>query len=107
QLTVLEDPGPIGGQVQFTPDPNNPDGLLADLWFWFCDSAAPGLTASDYTVTIDWGDGSSSSVTPSYDPDRGAYFVLLSHTYVGPRSTWITVTITDKFSNVSWTLWWA
>jgi hypothetical protein len=65
--------------------------------------ANPLATASEYTVTVDWGDGSSDTVRGSggaalsiVPSSGGAFQISGSHTYaIGPASYTITVTIQD------------
>ncbi len=56
--------------------------------------AYPGNVASDFTATIDWGDGTTTAGTVT-SPSAGLYDVSGSHTYAedGPYSA--TVTLTD------------
>ncbi len=60
----------------------------------FFDGASPGGTLSDFTATINWGDGSSSAGTVS-GPDGGPYTVSGSHTYGTTGPFIITTKITD------------
>jgi len=54
----------------------------------------PNGTASDFTATINWGDGSSSKGTVS-GPTGGPFAVSGSHTYASAGSFAITTTIDD------------
>ena len=56
--------------------------------------ADPGAVASDYSVTIDWQDGSNSAGTISANPD-GSFSVSASHTYNEEKTFYAAVTITD------------
>jgi hypothetical protein len=55
----------------------------------------PGGTASDYAVTIEWGDGSSSAGSVS-GPSNGKFSVNGSHTYATPGTYSIFATVTDQ-----------
>jgi hypothetical protein len=57
--------------------------------------ADPGGMSSDYTASVDWGDGSSSAGSVSAGTGSGPYTVSGSHTYAttGPKT--ITTTIKD------------
>jgi hypothetical protein len=54
----------------------------------------PTSTASEYTTTIDWGDGQSSAGTVS-GPTGGPFTVSGSHVYAEEGSDTVKVTITD------------
>ena len=56
--------------------------------------ANPGATVADFTATIQWGDGSSSTGVVS-GPTGGPFTVSGSHTYVEEGSYTISVTVTD------------
>ena len=56
--------------------------------------ANPLSVASDFTATIDWGDGSTSSGTVAAN-GHGTFRVLGSHTYAATGRFAVTVTITD------------
>jgi hypothetical protein len=56
--------------------------------------ADPAGTASDYTATINWGDGSNSAGTISAAPG-GGFGVTGSHTYASPGTYTTSVTIND------------
>jgi hypothetical protein len=55
--------------------------------------ANPGDNPSDFTATIHWGDGNSSSGTVSYS--NGTYSVSGSHAYAEEGSYAVTVDVTD------------
>lgn len=58
--------------------------------------ADPNGIASDYTATINWGDGSPNSAgTISGGPGHGPYMVSGSHSYTSTGIYTITTTITD------------
>lgn len=52
-------------------------------------------TSTDYTVTITWGDGSSSQVTPTTTSSPTAFTTLARHTYASKGTCTVTLTITD------------
>jgi hypothetical protein len=54
----------------------------------------PASTASEYSATIDWGDGSSSTGTLS-GPTGGPFQVSGTHTYIEEGSYTVTVSVTD------------
>jgi hypothetical protein len=56
--------------------------------------ANPNGTASDYTATIAWGDGSTSSGTVAAD-GQGGFTVSGSHTYADAESYPVSVTVKD------------
>jgi hypothetical protein len=60
----------------------------------FTDAASPFGTLSDFSATITWGDGSSSTGTVS-GPDGGPYTVSGSHTYASTGTFTITTNIKD------------
>jgi len=60
----------------------------------FTDAASPGGTLSDFSATINWGDGTSSAGTVA-GPDGGPYSVSGSHTYTSTGPFTITTTIND------------
>lgn len=66
------------------------NGLTAS----FTDAASPNGTLSDFSATINWGDGSSSTGTAS-GPDGGPYAVSGSHTYASTGYRTITTMIKD------------
>jgi len=55
--------------------------------------ADPGGTASDYTVSVNWGDGTSSPGTAQ--PTGGGFDIVASHTYSMPGSYTLTVGLSD------------
>jgi len=52
-------------------------------------------TASEYSATIDWGDGSPLDTTAAITGGAGSFNVLGTHTYSDEGSNAVTVTITD------------
>jgi uncharacterized protein (TIGR03118 family) len=56
--------------------------------------ADPAAKASDFTATIDWGDGQTSAGTVAADTN-GGFIVSGSHTYTDVGSSAVHVTITD------------
>jgi len=60
----------------------------------FTDAASPSGTLSDFTATIDWGDGTTSAGTVS-GPSGGLYTVSGSHTYTSTGYFTITTSIKD------------
>jgi RHS repeat-associated protein len=64
-------------------------GVLA----YFTDTNA-GAAADDFTATIDWGDGGTSSGTVTADP-RGGFDVSGSHTYAATGTYAVSVAIAD------------
>jgi uncharacterized protein (TIGR03118 family) len=63
-------------------------------------STTAGATASDFTATIDWGDGSSSAGTVSAT-GGGNFLVIAQHTYAEEGTDSVTVTISDKSGNTA------
>jgi 5-hydroxyisourate hydrolase-like protein (transthyretin family) len=61
----------------------------------FTDTDPNGSNPPDYSATIDWGDGSSSSGTVSQGSGQGPYNVSGSHTYASTGTFTISTTITD------------
>src|SRR5207245_9717491 len=59
----------------------------------FTDAASPSGTLSDFSASIDWGDGTSTAGTIT--GAGGSYTVTGSHTYPSAGSLTITTTITD------------
>jgi hypothetical protein len=53
----------------------------------------PTVQAADFTASINWGDGSSSQVTPVAGPNFG-FNVISSHTYAKANTYTVTTTIT-------------
>jgi hypothetical protein len=66
---------------------------VTNLSFAFTDDNA-GAPASDFTVMIDWGDGTRSAATVT--GSGGSFVAQASHTYVALGSYVVTVTVTDK-----------
>jgi hypothetical protein len=60
----------------------------------FADAASPSGTLSDFSATINWGDGATSTGAVS-GPNGGPYSVSGSHSYATTGSFTITTTITD------------
>ena len=60
----------------------------------FTDAASPSGTLSDFSATIDWGDGTVTAGTVS-GPNGGPYTVSGSHTYAATGIFTITTTIHD------------
>ncbi len=60
----------------------------------FVDAASPSGTLSDFSASINWGDGSTSAGTVS-GSNGGPYSVSGSHTYATTGSFTITTSITD------------
>jgi hypothetical protein len=60
----------------------------------FTDAASPSGTLSDFSASINWGDGSTSAGTVT-GSNGGPYAVSGSHTYATTGSFTITTTITD------------
>jgi hypothetical protein len=59
--------------------------------------ADPNGLAGDYSATIAWGDGSSSSGTIASDPNvAGRFDITGTHTYEGMSSSTVTVTVNDQ-----------
>jgi PKD repeat protein len=70
------------------------EGVTAsNLSFPFAD-ASPGATAADFTATIDWGDGSSTTGTVAAQPG-GGFSVQGSHTYALLGSYPVSLTVLD------------
>jgi hypothetical protein len=57
--------------------------------------ADPAAAVADYTVKIDWGDGSAASAGSVIDNPAGGLDATGSHTYSTPGQKTVTVTITD------------
>jgi hypothetical protein len=64
---------------------------------WVSDIFAPGLTAQDYSVTIDWGNGTRSSADVENGP--GDYVIWGGTTYASPGTYTVTIYLTDVVSN--------
>lgn len=98
---VLSSPVGGGGAFNFGGPPGLTIGTTTMIGH-FDDSFAPGLTATDYTVTIDWGDGTQTSGTLVADESiEGSYFVYAdsSHTYNNPGPYSLSITITDDLDD--------
>ena len=54
-----------------------------------------GATASDFTGTIDWGDGSPNSLAAFGGPPTGQFFATGSHTYAKPGVYTVTTDVKD------------
>jgi hypothetical protein len=61
----------------------------------FTDAASPSGTLSDFTATIDWGDGTAVSAGTVTGADGGPYTVSGTHTYGTTGTFTITTTIND------------
>ena len=64
------------------------------------DDANPDSVSSDFTATIDWGDGSSSAGTVSAS-GGGGYDIAGSHTYDEPGTYMVTTSVTDPGGGTS------
>lgn len=73
-----------------TPSPQLYNGPVAT----FSDAASPKGTLSDFTATIDWGDGTTTAGTVT-GADGGPYAVRGSHAYASTGNFTITTRITD------------
>jgi large repetitive protein len=60
----------------------------------FTDTYA-GASASDFSATIDWGDGTSAAAADSITGSNGTFTVVGSHTYAQTGSKAVTVTLAD------------
>ena len=58
--------------------------------------ANPDASASDDTISIAWGDGSSSSGSPIAGQTAGSFVATGSHTWAAPGTYTVTTSITDK-----------
>jgi hypothetical protein len=68
----------------------------------FTDPSDPTATPGDFTATIDWGDGSTSSGTITQPGGVGTMFVVSGHHAYAEEGTFaITVSITDKAGNTA------
>jgi hypothetical protein len=77
--------GSASSPVPTTPSFSGPVASLTDQ--------TPGGSASDFTATIDWGDGSSSAGTVS--GDGGSYTVGGSHSYAADGPYTVAVHVSD------------
>ena len=57
--------------------------------------AVPDTVASDYTATIDWGDGTATTAGTVTAASGGGFAVSGSHTYANGGAYTTSVTITD------------
>ena len=57
--------------------------------------ANPNATANDFVATIDWGDGTPSTIGTVISNDSGTFSVIGAHTYADVGQDAIKVTITD------------
>jgi hypothetical protein len=57
--------------------------------------ADPAGTAADYSVTIDWGDGSGAAAGTVANHSGGGFDAIGSHSYATPGARTVTVTVTD------------
>ena len=57
--------------------------------------ANPGDNSADFTATITWGDGHTSTGTVSYDSTTQTYSVDGSHTYAEEGSDRISISVVD------------
>ncbi|MGH7137112.1 MAG: DUF4214 domain-containing protein, partial [Pirellulales bacterium] len=60
----------------------------------FTDSSQPGLTADDFTATIDWGDGTTAT-TGNVTLSGGVYAVTGSHAFANDGTFSVKVTVTE------------
>jgi hypothetical protein len=63
------------------------------------DGYAPGLTQDNYSVSIDWGNGTGSGTIAGDNP---FYQVYAGNEYSSAGDYTVTVTVTDTYSGVSW-----
>ncbi|HEV3004845.1 MAG TPA: TIGR03118 family protein [Pirellulales bacterium] len=63
-------------------------------------STTPGAVATDFTATIDWGDGTSTSATVTAT-GNGGFLVNGSHTYAEEGTETVKLTISDHSSNTA------
>jgi hypothetical protein len=56
----------------------------------------PGRLDAPWTTAVQWGDGTSASLTTTAVDAEGDGRVLLTHTYPGPGTYAVVLTITDK-----------
>jgi photosystem II stability/assembly factor-like uncharacterized protein len=87
--------------VEVTPPSATEGSALVDAPIAIFSDAGGPYPLSDYTITIDWGDGtppSSGTVVPNPD---GTYSVLGSHTYAEEGPYTISVTVANSAENTS------
>jgi hypothetical protein len=60
----------------------------------------PDLPAGDFTATIDWGDGQTSTGTVA-ENEAGGFVVEGSHTYLGPNTDTLSAEVTDDLGQVT------
>jgi PKD repeat protein len=60
------------------------------------DAASQDFTATDYTATVSWGDGSLNSSGTVLANGDGSFSVYAGHTYPGPGIFAVTTTVTDE-----------
>src|SRR5262249_60691821 len=70
-------------------------GQSASLTLATFTASNPNAAASDYTATIDWGDGSGALPATVSDSGDGVFAASGSHTYAQNGTYTATITITD------------
>jgi hypothetical protein len=91
-LLLTPDPLPVPTAATVTPTEGASfSGTVAS----FTDPDTTG-GASDYTATIDWGDGTSATTGGVVDGGGGLFHVTGTHTYAEEGSNSVTVTVQDK-----------
>ena len=76
--------------------------LLASVVVATFTTTDPGpLPASSYTATIDWGDGSATTVGTITGPVTGTYSVVGSHTYADEGTFTLTVHVDDAVDSTT------
>jgi RTX calcium-binding nonapeptide repeat (4 copies) len=92
QVTIPTPPLSASGTT-FTATEGQSTGLATVATFT---DANPNATASDFTATVNWGDGSPSDNNVTITPNgSGGFSVNGSHTYAEEGNDTITVTIND------------
>jgi hypothetical protein len=94
--------------ASFTPPANVTEGVPVTATATFTD-ADPNGTASDYTATVVWGDGTTSTITSALTPGGqitsagGVFTVTATHTYADEGTTLLpfSITINDNGASVS------
>jgi hypothetical protein len=86
----------VGDQPAWVADPGPGPGRVVATFT----SGDPVARPSDFTVTIDWGDGHRSTGVVAPD-GRGGFYVTGSNTYAARRRYTVIVEITDKFGNMA------